>query len=222
MHHRNDGIPDTAFEALTGAPAPSGDVVAEAMNINSAGSTCDFCSTLLASASKPAVWAFPASEAMHRIDVGGTGLTMDFPIAAGLWYACERCRKCVKASAWAKLARSTGFPEGHAGFSGWQAFRVARLPGNGYAWPLVAHRLPDVHRRVRDAWERGCGTFADAVRIRLERARLLLEIDGHLYLRCGEPGDDRWLAEQSGEDLAAPFSARLNTTVRFTLLPPSP
>jgi hypothetical protein len=56
----------------------------------------------------------------------------------------------------------------------------------------------------------------------LERAALLVEIDGHLYVRCGEAGDDQWLTETVGEALVAPFSLYLDRSVRITLLPAQP
>jgi hypothetical protein len=32
-----------------------------------------------------------------------------------------------------------------------------------------------------------------------DRAALLVELDGHLYIRCGQAGDDQWLTETLGE-----------------------
>ncbi|MGW2110522.1 hypothetical protein [Streptomyces sp. NPDC001948] len=54
---------------------------------------------------------------------------------------------------------------------------------------------------------------------RLEQALLRLEVDGMLDVRCGEAGDDGWLAENVGEDMAAPFSLCLERSIRITLLP---
>ncbi|MBT2401670.1 hypothetical protein [Streptomyces sp. ISL-100] len=79
-----------------------------------------------------------------------------------------------------------------------------------------------MHKHVRDAWETGKVAFADHVRERLERAALLLEIDGHWYVRCGEDGDDEWLMGTVDEALVAPFSLYLDRSVRITLLPAQP
>jgi hypothetical protein len=112
------------------------------------------------------------------------------------------------------------YPEGSNGSLAWEGFRVARLPGPGYAWPLVPHKLPTVHKHVRDAWEQGKLAFADHVRERLERAALLVELDGHLYVRCGQDGDDTWLVENVGQEIVASFSFHLEgRSVRLTLLP---
>lgn len=43
---------------------------------------------------------------------------------------------------------------------------------------------------------------------------LLVELDGHLYVRCGEVGDDQWLTETVGEKVVAPFSLYLDRSVR--------
>jgi len=210
--------PGTVYEAFTGVPAPQADVVAEPMSMDSMGAACDFCPEGLGAGSSPVVWAFPAGEATHSVNFDGVDIGL--PVAAALWYACERCRRHVKAAQWADLARDCGFPESSSGYGAWQSFRVARLPGPGHAWPLVPHKLPTVYKRVREAWERGKLAFADHVRERLERAVLLLEIDGHLYVRCGEPGDDRWLVETVGDAVAAPFSFHLERSVRVTWLLP--
>lgn len=190
--------------------------------MDSVGAACDFCplGSGVAADSPPVVWAFPAGEATNSVDFGG--IDIGFPVGAALWYACERCRRHIKAARWSDLARDCGFPEGSSGYPAWQSFRVARLPGPGYAWPLVPHKLPTVHKRVRDAWERGKLAFTEHVRERLEHAALLLEVDGHLYVRCGEPGDDRWLVENVGEDVVAPFSLHLERSLRITWLPPQP
>ncbi|MFD8335588.1 hypothetical protein ACFV42_23455 [Streptomyces solisilvae] len=214
--------PDTVFEALTGVPAPGDDVVAEPINLETAGAACDFCPNgpLAGVESPPVVWAFPAREATHSVEFGDISIGM--PVQAMLWYACERCRRHIKSNRWADLARDCGFPDGSGGYSTWGAFRVARLPGPGYAWPLVPHKLPTVHKQVREAWESGKHAFAHHVRERLERAALLVEIDGHLYVRCGEAGDDKWLIKNVGEPIVAPFAFHLNRSVRITLLPAQP
>ncbi|MFI8265335.1 hypothetical protein [Streptomyces sp. NPDC085665] len=216
--------PDTVFEALTGIPAPRADAVAEPVIFEACGTVCDFCPMdhFAEAEPDPVVWAFPASEATRSAELGPGGYTISVPIAAGLWYACERCRRHIKADRWADLARACGYPEGSTGSDTWQSFRVARLPGQGYAWPLVAHKLPTVHKKVREAWEVGKLAFAAHVRERLERAALLVEIDGHWYVRCGQVGDDTWLADL-GEAIVAPFSFHLQgRTVRLTLLPAQP
>jgi hypothetical protein len=218
--------PNTVFEALTGVPAPRDEAaVATPMNLENAGAACDFCPNgPLAGGieSPPVVWAFPAGQAEDSRElVPGSGVKIGLPIAAMLWKACERCRRHIKANRWADLARDCGLPEG--GFGSWQGFRVARRPGPGYAWPLVPHKLPTVHKHVRDAWEKGKLAFADHVRERLERALLLLELDGHLYVRCGQNGDDAWLVENVGAEIVAPFSFHLEgRSVRLTLLPAQP
>lgn len=115
--------------------------------------------------------AFPTGETTLSAEVPGTteGFTFAGPIASGLWYACERCRQHVKADRRADLAPECGYPAGSNRADTWQAFRGARLPGPGYAWPLVTHKLPTAHKKVRDAWEEGKLAFADHVRERLRR-----------------------------------------------------
>lgn len=219
--------PNTVFEAITGVPAPRDEaVVAEPMNMENAGAACDFCPNgpIVGVESPPVVWAFPAGQAEQSAElVPGSGIRIGMPIAAMLWKACERCRRHIKANKWADLARECGYPEGSNGSLSWEGFRVARLPGPGYAWPLVAHKLPTVHKHVRDAWEKGKLAFADHVRERLERAALLVELDGHLYVRCGQDGDDAWLVENVGPEIVAPFSFHLEgRSIRLTLLPAQP
>ncbi|MFH9426390.1 hypothetical protein [Streptomyces sp. NPDC017529] len=218
--------PDTVFEALTGAPAPSPNAAtAEPINMENAGAACDFCPNgpLIGIPSPPVVWAFPTGEATQSMDLLGMGFGIGLPIAAMLWYACERCRRHIKANRWADLARECGYPEGSGGSPVWENFRVARLPGPGYAWPLVPHKLPTVHKHVREAWEKGKLAFSGHVRERLDRAALLVELDGHLYVRCGRDGDDTWLVENVGEEIVAPFSFHLEgRSVRLTLLPAQP
>jgi hypothetical protein len=218
-----DMEPNTVFEAITGVPAPRDEaVVAEPMNMENAGAACDFCPNgpMHGIESPPVVWAFPAGQAEQSAElVPGSGIRIGMPIAAMLWKSCERCRRHIKANKWADLARECGYPEGSTGSLTWEGFRVARLPGPGYAWPLVPHKLPTVHKKVRDAWDRGRNVFADHVRERLERALLLVEIDGHLYVRCGQDGDDSWLVETLGAEIVAPFSIFLERSIRITLLP---
>ncbi|MEJ8646393.1 hypothetical protein WKI68_44260 [Streptomyces sp. MS1.HAVA.3] len=48
----------------------------------------------------------------------------------------------------------------------------------------------------------------------LGRAALLVEIDEHVYVRCGEAGDGRRRAETVGEGLVAAFRLSLNRMVR--------
>ncbi|MFG2981352.1 hypothetical protein ACGFYQ_08835 [Streptomyces sp. NPDC048258] len=99
---------------------------------------------------------------------------------------------------------------------------MARLPGPGYAWPLVPHKPPTVHKKARDAWEKGKLAFDDHVRERLEHAALLVEIDRHLYVLCGQDGDDTRLIETVGVEMVAPFSFHLEgRSVRLTCSRPS-
>ncbi|WP_157856006.1 hypothetical protein [Streptomyces aureocirculatus] len=218
--------PSTVFEVITGIPAPREEAVtAEPMNMEHAGAACDFCPNgpFYGTESPPVVWVFPAGQVENSAElVPGSGIRIGMPIATMLWKACERCRQHIKANKWADLARDCGYPEGSGGSLTWEGFRVARLPGPGYAWPLVPHKLPTVHKQVRDAWETGKLAFADHVRERLERAALLVELDGHLYVRVGEAGDDQWLTETVGEGLVAPFGLYLDRSVRITLLPSQP
>ncbi|MFE3641044.1 hypothetical protein ACFXOM_08575 [Streptomyces sp. NPDC059169] len=219
--------PNTVFEAITGFPAPRDEAaVAEPMNLENAGAASDFCPNEPATGieSPPVVWAFPAGQAEQSAElVPGSGIRIGLPFGAMLWKACERCRRLIKANKWADLARECGYPEGSNGSLSWEGFRVARLPGPGYAWPLVPHKLPTVHKHVRDAWKKGMLAFADHVRERLERAALLVELDGHLYVRCGQDGDDAWLVENVGPEIVAPFSFHLQgRPVRLTLLPAQP
>ncbi|MFF2959904.1 hypothetical protein ACFVT1_13575 [Streptomyces sp. NPDC057963] len=79
-----------------------------------------------------------------------------------------------------------------------------------------------MHKPVRHAWDTGRNVDADHIRGRLERALLLLEVDGMLYVRSGKARDNGWLAENVGEDLAAPFSLCLKHSIRITLLPARP
>ncbi|MFE3661274.1 hypothetical protein [Streptomyces sp. NPDC059165] len=166
--------PNTVFEAITGFPAPRDEAaVAEPMNLENAGAACDFCPNEPATGieSPPVVWAFPAGQAEQSAElVPGSGIRIGLPFGAMLWKACERCRRLIKANKWADLARECGYPEGSNGSLSWEGFRVARLPGPGYAWPLVPHKLPTVHKHVRDAWKKGMLAFADHVRERLERS----------------------------------------------------
>ncbi|MFI0714417.1 hypothetical protein ACH4SK_28000 [Streptomyces inhibens] len=61
----------------------------------------------------------------------------------------------------ADLARDCGYPEGSTGADLWASFGIAQLPGPGYAWPLVAHKLPTVHKTVRNALDAGQLALAD-------------------------------------------------------------
>ncbi|MFJ9719950.1 hypothetical protein ACIRPQ_29160 [Streptomyces sp. NPDC101213] len=215
-----DSTPPNNLYELLGLPAPQPDVQSAALTIESAGKRCDFWPSLFAAECGPVVWAFPCGRAERLVNIGGTGRTMSFPVEAGLWYACERCRRHVKADRWADLAREFGRTDGQVPAE-WQAFRTARLPGNGYAWPLVAHRLPTVHKAVRDAWPRAVEAFDDEIRTRLENVRVLLEVEGRLYARCQQAEDVGWLAEKCGERLTASLIVLLGRPVSVALLPPA-
>ncbi|MET7816100.1 hypothetical protein ABZT26_35335 [Streptomyces sp. NPDC005395] len=213
--------PNNIYEAL-GLPSPRPDVQGEPLVLEAAGKTCDFAPSLFADSScGPVVWAFPCGTAERVFNIGGTGRTMSMSIAAGLWYACERCRSHVKHDRWAALTRDFGFPEGQEGNADWEAFRVARLPGNGYAWPLVPHKLPTVHKAVREAWTRATNGFDDEIRSRLLNARVLLEVEGRLYVRCERADDVEWLAQKVGERLTAALIVLLGRQVTLSLLPPA-
>ncbi|WP_069173475.1 hypothetical protein [Streptomyces griseus] len=57
--------PNTVFESITGVPAPRDEaVVAEPMNMESAGAACDFYPNgpIVGNESPPVMWAFPAGQ----------------------------------------------------------------------------------------------------------------------------------------------------------------
>ncbi|MEU0770574.1 hypothetical protein [Streptomyces albogriseolus] len=215
-----DSSPDTPFEALFGQPAPQADVRVEPIVIESAGKHCDFCPMAVASTS-PVTWAYPAKEAVRTVTVGATGHTMDFPIAAGLWYACGGCHRYIKANAWARLAVLQGFPDGHSGPSEWQMFRTARLPGPGHAWPLNEAKLPPLHKDIERAWPRVVTGFTGDARRILDQARPLLLVDSRLYFRVAAAAHVDEIAELAGERLGAALTVATGRTITLSVLPPA-
>ncbi|WNZ14940.1 hypothetical protein [Streptomyces sp. 11x1] len=205
-----DQTPSTPFEALFGAPAPSADVRAEPMHFESVGKSCDFCiEGLVGATHEPAVWAYPCGEAVRKVPLGEFGATVDFPIQAGLWYACARCHRYIKGNGWAALAKAMGFPEGDAGSDMWQAFRVARKKGPGYAWPLVAAKTPDVYPAAANAWRDVVAEYDGEARAALESVRLVTVILGTLYGRTATEETVEYLRDTVGPDVVTRFRGRL-------------
>lgn len=211
-------MPNTPFEALLGAPAPAADVRAETMHFESVGKSCDFCvDGMLGATAQPAVWAYPCGEAVHKVAMGESGATMDFPIKAGLWYACERCHRYIKGNGWSSLAKTMGYPEGHAGHDAWQAFRVARKKGPGYAWPLVPSKTPDVYPAAGNAWRDTVAEYDGKAREALDSVELVTVILGTLYARTDTEETVTYLRETVGPDVASKIRARLGNDMFVAL-----
>lgn len=210
--------PNTPFEALFGAAAPSADVRAEPMHFESVGKSCDFCIDGMAGTTlDPAVWAYPCGEAVRQVPMGEFGATMDFPIQAGLWYACARCHRYIKGNGWSALAKAMGYPDGHAGSETWQAFRVARKKGPGYAWPLVDSKTPDVYPAAAKAWADTVAEHDGEARAALDTVQLVTVILGTLYARTTSEETVNYLQETVGPDVAMKVRARLGNEMFVAL-----
>ncbi|MFD7663533.1 hypothetical protein [Streptomyces sp. NPDC059788] len=139
------------------------------------------------------------------------GTTLDFPIEAGLWYACERCHRYIKGNGWAALARNMGYPEGHAGSEVWQSFRVAREKGPGYAWPLVESKTPEVAPGIARAWGETVAEFDGEQREVLESVHLVTVIHTTLYARTSSEETVKHLRDGVGPDLIRRFQSRFHS-----------
>jgi hypothetical protein len=213
-----DKTPSTPFEALLGIPAPSADVRATPLHFESVGKNCDFCiDGMLGATSQPAVWAYPCGEAVRNVSIGESGATMDFPIQAGLWYACERCQRYIKGNGWSALAKEMGFPEGHSGSDTWQAFRLARKKGPGYAWPLVDSKTPDVYPAAANAWRDTVAEYDGEARTALDSVTLVTIIMGTLYARTASEETVNYLRDTVGPDLVTKVRARLGNEMHIAL-----
>ncbi|MEU6932810.1 hypothetical protein AB0A05_27050 [Streptomyces sp. NPDC046374] len=212
-----DSSPNTPFEALFGVPAPGADAVATPMEMDAVGKICDFCGPALGS-DDPAVWAYPCGQTSQQFDIGGTGRTMDIPLAAGLWYACARCHRYIKGNGWAALAKSIGFADGHAGPPAWQSFRVAREKGPGYRWPLDPNAVPALRPTIRTAWAYlSTAAVQPDHRETVAKIKLIAELCGTLYATVPTEDDVKFLREYVGPYLVPSLQIHLGRSLKFAL-----
>lgn len=114
-----------------------------------------------------------------------------------------------RAICWAALAKSCGYPEGHPGNPLWQSFRVARLMGPGYAWPLVGSKTLDVYPAVAAAWRETMAEYDGEHRTALDIVHLVTVTLGTLYARTESEETVDYLRDNVGPQVAERFKARL-------------